>query len=350
MKRNWIGIDAHKEYCETAVLNDKGTLIKRINILTNEKDIVEAILKIKGERYIVIEESSIAHWLYLTLKPYANKIVICDPKVNKWIHADEIKNCKVDCFKLADLYRMGRISEVYHTDVEDLYIIGRLVTHYDRLIQNSTRAMNRIKAQYSSIGMFVKGTGVYNPAKKDNYLKKVASHELQQVINNYGEQLNLYRKQQRDIVMKLRDMSKKYPCIKKIRTIPGLGFIRTITIFAIVMTPDRFKSKSKRNRYAGLSTVAKGSGGKVYKSYASRGGNHMLKNVLLDAATTCIHRYKDNYFGGRYKEHLKRGLSEQAAKRTIAREIFHTAIGVWKSNTKFSPDIHNEHRRRMSMS
>ncbi len=49
MKRNWIGIDAHKGYCEIAVLTDKETLIRRINIITNERDIVEGILKIKGE-------------------------------------------------------------------------------------------------------------------------------------------------------------------------------------------------------------------------------------------------------------------------------------------------------------
>ncbi len=74
--KNWIGIDAHKAFCETAVLNNKGNLISRLNIITDEGALIEAILKIKGERYIVIEESSMAQWLFLTLKPYANKIVI----------------------------------------------------------------------------------------------------------------------------------------------------------------------------------------------------------------------------------------------------------------------------------
>lgn len=340
----WIGIDAHSNFCETAVLNDQGNLISRRDIITNEKDMVEAIVEIRGERNIVVEESTIAQWLYVTLKPYANKIVISDPKVNKWIHAAENKNDKIDCRKLADLYRMGCISEVYHTDVEDLTVLRRLVMHYDRIMQNAIRAQNRIKSQYHYWGIFVKGASVYNSKKRNEYLKAIGSEEIRHIINNYYKQLDLYRMQQKEVLQKLRKMSRKYPILKKLRTIPGIGFVRAIIIFALIITPERFSKRNKLNKYCGLSVAEKKSAGKVYSSYASRTGNYLLKRVLIDTAITCISVCNNNYFKNRYEELLLKGFTEKAARRTIAREIMHVVMGVWKNNTSYSSQVHLKHR------
>lgn len=344
--RNWIGIDAHNDFCEMAALNDKGNLICRVNIITKAEALVEAILKVKGERYIVVEESSIAQWLYLTLKPYANKIVVSDPKRNKLIHGDEDKDDKIDCLKLADLYRMGYVSEVYHTDVDELNLLRRVVLHYDRVAQNSIRAMNRIKAQYQYYGIFIKGKSVYNPKKRNEYLNAIESEIVREIISNYYKQLDLYSEQRKELKEKLQRMAKKYEAVKKIKTVPGIGPIRAIMIFAILLTPDRFSNRSKLNKYCGLAVAEKKSAGKVYCSYASRSGNRLLKSVFIDAATTCISICNSNYFSNHYQELRLRGLSEKAAKRTIAREILHVVIGVWKNNKSYSSQIHINNRRR----
>lgn len=344
--KNWIGIDAHSKFCEMAVLNDSGNLIGRTDIITNEKDIVEALLKIRGERYVIVEESSLAQWLYLTIKPYVNKIVISDPTANKWIYKDEIKNDKVDCFKLAVLYQMGQIREVYHTDAEDLALLRRLVIHYNRIVQDSTRAMNRIKATYRYYGVMTEGAKVYNSNKRKEFLGGIKLEGARKVINNYYQQLDLYRTQQKDIIVILRKMSRKYPAIKKIKSVPGIGFIRAITIFALVITPERFSTRSELNKYCGLSTVEKKSAGEVFSSYASRKGNRVLKDMLMGGATSCIFISKHNYFKTRHEELILRGLSEKAARRTIAREIFYIVIGVWRKNENYSSEVHINDRNK----
>lgn len=334
MKVNWIGIDAHKKFCTVSVLNNKGALISQRDIPTTEKDLIESIVKIKGIRNVVIEESSIANWLFLTLKPYADKLVICEPKNNKWIHSSEEKNDKVDSVKLADLLRMGRVKPVYHTELKELTIIGKLVYHYNKLIQNSTRAMNRIKGEYTFAGIFAEGKKVYSTKERESYLKRIKSQHHREIIKNYYSQYNLYREQQVEVLKRLRVISKRHSIIKKLSTIPAIGFIRAITIYATIITPYRFTTRSRINKYSGLSVVAKKSSDKVLCSYASKTGNLVLKSVLMDAAATCIS--KENYFSKRYKELIKKGLCAKSAKRSIAREIIHIAIGVWKNNKSFS--------------
>lgn len=132
MKIFWIGIDAHKMYCTISVLNSKGVLTIQREVETYEKELKLAIKKIQGIRNIVIEESTIANWLYLTLKPYANDIIICDPKENKSIHSSENKSDKVDSEKLASLYRMGYVKPVYHTELAEFTTLHKLIGHYNK--------------------------------------------------------------------------------------------------------------------------------------------------------------------------------------------------------------------------
>ena len=105
----------------------------------------------------------------------------------------------MDSFKLADLYLMGRIERVYHTDAKDINIIQKLVNHYDRLVQNSTRAINRLKAQYRSCGIFIDGGIVYNSEKRKKYLRGIESERIRHVINDYYDQIILYKDQQEEI-------------------------------------------------------------------------------------------------------------------------------------------------------
>ena len=343
MKVNWIGIDAHKKFCTITVLNEKGKLTSQRDIATTEKDLIESISTIKGIRNVVIEESSIANWFFLTLNPYANKLVICDPKNNKWIHSSEEKDDKVDSVKLADLLRMNRIKPVYHTGLKDLTIIGKLVTHYNKLVQNSTRAMNRIKGEYTFVGIFAAGKKVYSIKERESYLKRIKSQHHKEIIKDYYCQYDLYKRQQIEIVKRLGVISKRHPIIKKLSTIPGIGFIRATIIYATIVTPCRFTTRSQINKYSGLSVVRKGSSDKVLCTYASKTGNLVLKSVLMDASATCIS--KNNYFSERYKELIKKGLCAKSAKRSIAREIMHIAIGIWRNNKKFSEKIAIKNKR-----
>jgi hypothetical protein len=66
---NYIGIDVHCKFCEVAVVSAEGKLVMRRSVKRGAKDLIEAVLKVKGERAVVIEESTLAGWARRTLAP-----------------------------------------------------------------------------------------------------------------------------------------------------------------------------------------------------------------------------------------------------------------------------------------
>jgi len=336
---NWIGIDIHKRTCEFCVLNNKGVVVMRKHVRTEEKSLIAALSSIQGERYVVIEESTIAQWIYCTLKPYANKLVISNPKKNRLIHGDEEKDDGLDCFKLADLYRMNKIYEVYHSDVEELIALRKLVNHYYKVNADCTRTMNRIKAEYSFYGIFAYGAKVYH-SQREEYLDQVPSGS-RFILENYFSELDTFRLLKAKVIKELKDMMKGNTTMKWLQSVPGFGFIRSVTYFSAILTPDRFPDKSKLHRYSGLAVISKGSGGVVYCTKASREGNRFLKHVLIDAAITCISRSKGNEFRKEYDGLLKRGLTPKTARRTVARSINAKLFGLWKKGEAYNVKKHN---------
>jgi len=336
---NWIGIDIHKRTCEFCVLNNKGAVLKRQHVRTEEKSLIAALSNIKGERYVVIEESTISHWIYCTLKPYANKFVISNPKKNRLIHGDEEKDDGLDCLKLADLYRMNKIYEVYHSEVEELITLRKLVNHYYKVDSTGTRTMNRIKAEYSYYGIFAYGTKVYH-SQREEYLAQVPSGS-RFILENYFSELDACRLLKAKVIKELKKMVKGNATMKWLQSVPGFGFIRSITYFSAILTPDRFPDKSKLHRYCGLAVISKGSGGVVYCTKASREGNRYLKHVLIDAAITCISRSKRNEFRKEYDGLLERCLTPKTARRTVARSINAKLFGLWKKGETYNAEKHN---------
>ena len=53
--------------------------------------------------------------------------------------------------------------------------------------------------------------------------------------------------------------SKSHPIIRKLRTGPGMGPIRTAQLVAIVGTPDRFRTSRQFWSYCGLAIVTRSS-------------------------------------------------------------------------------------------
>jgi hypothetical protein len=68
-------------------------------------------------KYLVVEESSLAGWIAATLHPYESELIVCDPRHNALISRDGNKSDLVDAFKLARLLRMDELRPVYHSDV-----------------------------------------------------------------------------------------------------------------------------------------------------------------------------------------------------------------------------------------
>jgi len=72
----YIGIDVHAASCTVAVISETGKKLKDFPVETNGHALVEAIRMIPGHKHLVFEEGLQSAWLYETLRPHVDEIVV----------------------------------------------------------------------------------------------------------------------------------------------------------------------------------------------------------------------------------------------------------------------------------
>ena len=146
---HYIALDWSLDNATLARLSPSSSTPKVIRLNSNVKEIKDWAQKLRGRSILSIEETTGSHWLYVELKDYFSKILICDPYRNRLL-SEGAKNDKADAIKLCQLLRSGMLKEVYHSVDED-YHLRKLVSYYEDWIKFGVRFQNQKSALYRSL-------------------------------------------------------------------------------------------------------------------------------------------------------------------------------------------------------
>ena len=343
---NYIGCDCHISTLDCAVVNERGQETKKQKMNTGVKGLMEFVKSIPKPRKIIIEEGTLANWLLEVCTDYGEKLIITDPKMNRWIGRAGQKNDAIDATKLAHLARGGYIKEIHHP-IGDRRRFRELVMSYHDTVKSQTRIKNKLKAKFRQNGIKCSGETVYSVKYREEWKKKLPQDKLVQVmVEGLWQQLDQVHEVQEELLGHIRKQSRQYSEIKRFKQIPGIGTVHAATISAIVEDPHRFANKKKLWMYAGLGLAEKTSGEKVYSRSLTRSFNRLLKRALKQATEAAIIA-RDNQFRRQYlRLTLEKGIPSHRAKLTVARSMLATVYGIWKSGEDYDPDI--DKRRRES--
>jgi transposase len=324
---------------DCAVVNERGHETKKQKINTGVKELMGFVRSIPKPRIIIIEEGSLAGWLLEICTAYGEKLIITDPKRNRWIGRADQKNDTIDAQKLAHLARGGYIKEIHHP-IGHRRRFRELVLSYHDTVKSQTRIKNKLKAKFRQNGIKCSGETVYSAKYRKEWKKKLPKDNVVQVIvEGLWQQLDQVHEVQEELLNHIQKQSRQYPEIKRFKKIPGIGTVHAATISAIVENPHRFAHKKKLWMYAGFGLVKKGSGEKVYSRGLTRDYNRLLKNSLKQATEAAIIA-RDNQFRRQYlRLTIEKGIPSHLAKLTVARSILATVYGIWKSGEDYDLDI-----------
>jgi transposase len=300
---------------------------------------MEFVKSIPKPRKIIIEEGTLANWLLEMCTAYGEKLIITDPKTNRWIGRAGQKNDEIDATKLAQLARGGYIKEVHHP-IGHRRRFRELVMSYHDTVKSQTRIKNKLKAKFRQNGIKCSGETVYAAKYRKEWQKRLPEDTVVQVmVEGLWQQLDQVREVQEELLRHIRKQSRQYAEIKRLKHIPGIGTVHAATISAIVETPHRFANKKKLWMYAGLALAEKASGEKVYSRSLTRNYNRLLKNALKQATEAAIIA-RDNQFRRQYlRLTVEKGIPSHRAKLTVARSILATIYGIWKSGEDYDSTI-----------
>lgn len=325
--KHYIGIDAHCEYCDIAVVNDAGKLVSHRSVATSARNLIQAVCAVKDTRIVVIEESTLAGWLQRSLAPYADHVAVVDPRRNALISRSENKSDRNDCHRLAMLYRGGYTHVIHHSLDAQYLELKEMVLHYHDSVDQVTRFKNKLRAVYRQHGLLRMPAGIYDPVEGLGHIKQLpfpsSRHRARWILS----MITQAEKTKHKARQKIQQMSARFPAVEMFTAIPGVGLIVAATVVAIVETPHRFPTKEKLWKYATLAVARPESAGKAQGRHASKEGNKLLKKVLMLAAHNAARG--EHRFGQAFRRHYNK--SSCNAQRTVARMILSTMYGMWKS-------------------
>lgn len=317
----YLAIDWSQDGFSLARLTPKSQEPKWFTGVAKVETVKNYLKEIRGKKILAIEETTSTHWLYVELKEYVEKIVVCDPYRNKLLN-EGAKNDDIDAGKLCILLRGGFLKEVYHSQDEN-YTIRKLLSAYEDLVKAGVRVKNQKSASYRALGLHHKREKL---TTKDKTLLFI---EIQQnsAIKYYEEEKAKYKKE-------FEKIRRRIPVIENMCKISGLNTITAVTIYGIVIDANRFPNKNKYWGYCGLAKHIKMSGKRNYGKRQIR-SSRKLKGTYKSAAIAAIGGKND--INEYYKELLKKGFSEDKARHAVARYIAKVSYGMMKHGTTYIP-------------
>jgi transposase len=285
-----------------------------------------------------------ADWAYRTLRPYADEVVVCDPRRNRLIVEGD-KDDSVDPSKLCELYRLGALRSVHHPRTRHAVDLRRWVWLYHGQVQLVVAAKNKIKAAYRYNGVRYGQRDVYSRVARVEYLELLPSRAARQQMEQLYENLDMVEEGCRRLNARLVRMARRHHVVKTFLEIPGYGPVYALTFYVIVDTPWRFQNVRKLWAYAGLGLQRHKSGKAQPGKPQSNGPEHLnwpcntrLKNVALGVATVAITKVTRSPFSDTYERLVSQGVSPASAKSTVARKALQVPWAMWKRGERYRAD------------
>ena len=319
--KHYIALDWSKVNFAMASIRDSGTKFKVVEHPADLKILKQCLKQLPGKKILTIEETTTAQWLYVELKDYVDKILICEPFHNSLLKSGP-KNDKIDSTKLCTLLRNGSLKEVYHT-TDELYKLRKLVSAYEDFVTASVRMKNQRSSMFLSEGKDHKKESVLS----GNVINKFITEKQNLNIEHIG----LIRKEFEQIFKKIE---KENPTIKQLVKISGIAAKLAVTILAVVIDANRFESKYKYYAYCGLVKHFKKSGDRDYGKRITR-HSRRLKRCYKIAANAAI--CGNNDIREYYEYLLQTNHSYEDARNQIARYIAKASYAVMKNKTDYRP-------------
>ncbi len=338
----YLGLDAHARSCVLAAMNTTGRLLYTKAFTTSQAALISHVVAAPAhEKQLVLEESALAGWIADALRPYVDKLIVCDPRQNALISRGGNKDDYADAHKLCRLLRLGELTPVYHSDQGHRVDFKIAVQQYLAFRRNQASLKAQIKAKYHQAGVVhVAGTRVFSKTNRTYYLKQLPSAARQATVRRLYTLLDAAVSVQKEARAAMIRLGRRYPEIQRFMQMPGIGEVSAHVFDAFIQTPHRFATKQKLWRYCKLGVRERSSSGKLlaYKRL-DRSGSGALKAVSYQCWLSARKTREPNEVSQFYETSLIRTGNPTAARLNTQRKVLLVLWTIWKHNVAYNPHL-----------
>lgn len=255
---------------------------------------------------------------------------------------DRVKNNRIDSEKIAQELKNGELKFIRVP--QDAYReLRHLVRIREQYAQNRRAAKQRIKALLLCSYLY--------PALKDveqnwsnRYLKElkelVCLPAVRQRLDMLLMDLDYARNQTLLILRKLKNFCEDHPQIREhmkyLNSIPGIGFITSVTLLAKIGDPQYLKNPRELAAFIGLVPSEHSTGDHIFRGRITHLGSQSLRSLLIEAAWVATRRNTQlQEFYSRIKKRHHPLAGANKAIVAVARKLTHIIYRVLKEQRMY---------------
>jgi len=327
----YVGVDHHKRYCQLAVVDEQGALVREGRVATDREPLAQFVQELGQPCAVTLEAGRNWGLVYDWLEALetVTELQLAHPAQVKAIASAKIKTDRIDARTLAQLLRVDLLPTA-HIPAPSVRALRNLLRQRLYLVMVRTMTKNRIHAlvdrhhlptdQFSDLfgrrGRAFLGEAVTQLPDPDSDL-------LRQDLELLG-QLDEHVEATEDWLGSWVQGDER---VKWVSSVPGIGKFLSAVIVAEIDRIERFPMPEKLAGYAGLVPATYASGGRVCHGRLTKQGNKYLRWALVEAVWPAI---RSSLWLRTHYERIKARHGANGAKAAVARKLAHLVWVVWR--------------------
>ena len=330
MSRKFVGVDLHKRTCYFTELDSEGNVLRRGEFGNNIEEVSSFAGTLTSEVSLTVEPVLNYLWFLDRVVPYVGSVHPANPSRVRVIAEAKNKCDRYDSLMLAELLRTNFLPESYYAP-QRIRELRDLIRQRGHLVALRVSLKNRIRHLLFLNGSRVEAADIASPKSR----RQMGSLCLPAVVEDLiGQCLEVIATLEERVLELERQIGMACGSAwetELLQTIPGIGSLFAVIIYAEAGDINRFKSGRALASYSGLVPRVRASGDKVYTGPITRTGPRALRTVLVEAAIAAMR--KSQPLGRLYTRVLYRG-NAQKARVAVAHKL---ALIIYAMLTKKEP-------------
>src|ERR1700691_2373082 len=330
---HYIGLDVHKKTISYCIKTADGRIVREGKLEASRATLRSWAEGLREPWCGAMEATLFSAWIYDTLKPYAQRLVMGHPAKMKAITAGKKKSDAIDARTIADLLRCDLLPTCYVLPPE-LRDLRRLLRYRNLVVRESVRMQNKMA------GLLMESGTAFDKDKLDGkkYFTELMK-SLQEVPESVKDLLRMSRGSMEMFESTQKQLIKRLLCdpvleqrLERLMSIDGVGPITALTWALEVADPHRFSSVADAVSYCGLTAAFRSSAGKQQRGPISKQRNAWLQTALIEAAKLAP-RWNPQ-LAALHAQQRERGHANRATLQ-VARKLVAYLLAVDKNGQPF---------------
>src|ERR1700733_12419101 len=339
---HYIGLDVHKKTVSYCIKTADGRIVREGKLQASRLALRSWAEGLREPWCGAMEATLFSAWIYDTLKPYGEKLVMGHPARMKAISAGKKKSDAIDARTIADLLRCDLLPSCYVLPPE-LRDLRRLLRYRNLVVQQSVRMQNKMAGLLMESGTAFDKDKLHGKKYFTELMKSLQEvpESVKDLLRMSRGSMEMFQSTQKQLVERLLSEPALEQRVERLMTIRAVGPITALSWALEIADPHRFASIADAVSYCGLTAAFRSSAGKQQRGPISKQRNAWLQSVLIEAAKLAP-RWNPQ-LAALHAHELERGHANRASLQ-VARKLVAYLLAVDKSGQPFQ--VHTPLRRQ----